>query len=72
MAIVSDQYVVLDPDAAETTVVVEPVIADETFSEAYALPALILFASHWVKYLPAPLPKKIGLPVAGASCARAR
>jgi uncharacterized membrane protein len=33
---------------------------------AYALPALILFASHRVKYLPAPLPRHIGLPVAGA------
>ncbi len=33
---------------------------------AYGLPALILFASHRIEYLPALLPRQIGLPIAGA------
>ncbi len=33
---------------------------------AYTMPALILFACHRVKSLPAPLPRSIGLPIAGA------
>ena len=56
----------LDPVIGEGAEPVAGFFPLDSIAMAYALPALILFASIRVKSLPAPLPRRIGLPVAGA------
>lgn len=55
----------LDPVLGEGAGPVAGFFPLDSIVMAYALPALILFASHRVKSLPAPLPARIGLPIAG-------